>query len=142
MEQILERQPSIEEIAHALDIPEYKINDVLKISSKYVSMDAPVVPDDDLKFVDTFVPDDAPNTDSSLIQESLFSEIQRTLSTLSDKEKEIVNLYYGIGQSHELTLEEIGAKFDLTRERVRQIKERAIRRLKQNSKNTNLKQYL
>ncbi|MGI6319612.1 MAG: sigma-70 family RNA polymerase sigma factor [Bacteroidales bacterium] len=142
LEQILERQPSIEEIAHALDIPEYKINDVLKISSKYVSMDAPVVPDDDLKFVDTFVPDDAPNTDSSLIQESLFSEIQRTLSTLSDKEKEIVNLYYGIGQSHELTLEEIGAKFDLTRERVRQIKERAIRRLKQNSKNTNLKQYL
>ena len=134
LEQILERQPSIEEIAHALDIPEYKINDVLKISSKYVSMDAPVVPDDDLKFVDTFVPDDAPNTDSSLIQESLFSEIQRTLSTLSDKEKEIVNLYYGIGQSHELTLEEIGAKFDLTRERVRQIKERAIRRLKQNSK--------
>lgn len=142
LEQILERQPSIEEISHALDIPEYKINDVLKISSKYVSMDAPVVPDDDLKFVDTFVPDDAPNTDSSLIQESLFSEIQRTLSTLSDKEKEIVNLYYGIGQSHELTLEEIGAKFDLTRERVRQIKERAIRRLKQNSKNTNLKQYL
>ncbi len=142
LEQSFERPPTIAEISESLDIPEYKISDVMKINSNYVSMDAPLSSEDDTKFVDTFVPEDNSNTDSSLIKESLFEEIQRTLSTLSEKEKDILNLYFGIGCNHELTLEEIGAKFDLTRERVRQIKERAIRRLKQNSKSSNLKSYL
>ena len=142
LEQSFERPPTIAEISESLDIPEYKISDVMKINSNYVSMDAPLSSEDDTKFMDTFVPEDNSNTDSSLIKESLFEEIQRTLSTLSEKEKDILNLYFGIGCNHELTLEEIGAKFDLTRERVRQIKERAIRRLKQNSKSSNLKSYL
>ncbi len=142
LEQTFERPPTIAEISESLDIPEYKISDVMKINSNYVSMDAPLSSEDDTKFVDTFVPEDNTNTDSLLIKESLFEEIQRTLSTLSEKEKDILNLYFGIGCNHELTLEEIGAKFDLTRERVRQIKERAIRRLKQNSKSSNLKSYL
>lgn len=142
LEQMFERPPTVAEISDALDLPEYKVRDVMKINSKYVSMDAPISYEDDTRFVDTFVPEDNSNTDEELMQESLFNEIQRTLSSLSDKEKDILNLYFGIGVSHELTLDEIGAKFDLTRERVRQIKERAIRRLKQNSRSSNLKTYL
>ncbi|MDD2412922.1 MAG: RNA polymerase sigma factor RpoD/SigA [Bacteroidales bacterium] len=142
LEQMFERPPTVTEISEALDLPEYKVRDVMKINSKYVSMDAPISYEDDTRFVDTFVPEDNSNTDEELMQESLFNEIQRTLSSLSDKEKDILNLYFGIGVSHELTLDEIGAKFDLTRERVRQIKERAIRRLKQNSRSSNLKTYL
>ncbi|MDD2345348.1 MAG: RNA polymerase sigma factor RpoD/SigA [Bacteroidales bacterium] len=142
LEQMFERPPTVTEISEALDLPEYKVRDVMKINSKYVSMDAPISYEDDTRFVDTFVPEDNSNTDEELMQESLFNEIQRTLSSLSDKEKDILNLYFGIGVSHELTLDEIGAKFDLTRERVRQIKERAIRRLKQNSRSNNLKTYL
>lgn len=142
LEQMFERPPTVTEISEALDLPEYKVRDVMKINSKYVSMDAPISYEDDTRFVDTFIPEDNSNTDEELMQESLFNEIQRTLSSLSDKEKDILNLYFGIGVSHELTLDEIGAKFDLTRERVRQIKERAIRRLKQNSRSSNLKTYL
>jgi RNA polymerase primary sigma factor len=142
LEQIFERPPTVAEISQSLDLPEYKVHEVLKINSNYVSMDAPISSEDETRFVDTFVSQDSTDTDDELMQESLFKEIQRTLSSLSDKEKDILNLYFGIGCNHELTLDEIGAKFDLTRERVRQIKERAIRRLKQNSKSNNLKAYL
>jgi RNA polymerase primary sigma factor len=105
-------------------------------------MDAPLIEDEDTKFIDVFINNDGPDTDESLILESLNSEIQRTLATLSDKERDVLNLYYGIGVNHSLTLDEIAAKFDLTRERVRQIKEKAIRRLKHTSRSRLLKAYL
>jgi RNA polymerase primary sigma factor len=142
LEQKYERPPSAEEIAEALEIPGYKIDAALKISTKYVSMDAPLADDEDTKFIDLFIDEDSPVTDAGLMRESLAQEIQRSLSTLSEKERDVVNLYYGLGMNHGLTLEEIGAKFDLTRERVRQIKEKAIRRLKHNSRSKLLKAYL
>jgi RNA polymerase primary sigma factor len=142
LEQSLERAPSAEEIAESLDLPETKIDAVMKINSHYVSMDAPLQEDEDTKFGDVFISEDTPDTDENLINESLQNEIERTLATLSEKEREVVSLYYGIGQNHGLTLDEIGARFDLTRERVRQIKEKAIRRLKHTSRSRLLKAYL
>ncbi len=142
LEQKFERPPSPNEIAESLELPEYKIAAAMKISTRYVSMDAPLAQDEDTKFLDVFVNDDMPVTDSTLMKESLAKEIQRSLSTLTEKERDVVNLYYGIGMNHGLTLEEIGAKFDLTRERVRQIKEKAIRRLKHTSRSKLLKAYL
>jgi len=134
LEQEFERPPSADEIAEAMELPSEKINDAMKISSRHVSMDAPLVEGEDTNLVDVFISNDSPKTDKILMRESLAMEIQRSLSTLSDKEREIVNLYYGIGMNHGLTLEEIGAKYNLTRERVRQIKEKAIRRLKHTSR--------
>ncbi len=142
LEQQFERPPSSDEIAEAMDIPQHKVDSVLKISTRHVSMDAPVAQDEDMKFLDTYVNHEAPGTDDKLMKESLSREIQRSLNSLSEKERDIINLYYGIGMNHGLTLEEIGAKFDLTRERVRQIKEKAIRRLKQNYRSKLLKNYL
>ncbi|GAP44750.1 MAG: RNA polymerase sigma factor RpoD/SigA [Lentimicrobium sp.] len=142
LEQKFERPPSPDELAAALEIPEYKIDAALKISTRYISMDAPLTEDEDMKFIDIFVDEDTPVTDAGLMRESLAREIQRSLATLTEKERDVVNLYYGIGMNHGLTLEEIGAKFDLTRERVRQIKEKAIRRLKHTSRSKLLKSYL
>jgi RNA polymerase primary sigma factor len=142
LEQKYERTPSSDEIADSLEIPEYKIDAALKISTRYISMDAPLSEDEDMKFIDVFIDEDTPVTDAGLMRESLAREIQRSLSTLTEKERDVVNLYYGIGMNHGLTLEEIGAKFDLTRERVRQIKEKAIRRLKHTSRSKLLKSYL
>jgi RNA polymerase primary sigma factor len=142
LEQAFERTPSPEEIAEQLEIPDYKIDEALKITTRYISMDAPLAQDEETRFIDVFVPDDSPHTDSGLMKESLAKEIQRSLATLTKKERDVVNLYYGIGMPHGLTLEEIGAKFDLTRERVRQIKEKAIRRLKHTSRSKLLKAYL
>ena len=142
LEQKFERPPSPDEIADHLELPEHKISFAMKISTRYISMDAPLTQDEDMKFLDVFVSDDNPVTDSDLMHESLGKEIARSLSTLSEKERDVINLYYGIGANHEHTLEEIGTKFDLTRERVRQIKEKAIRRLKHNSRSKLLKFYL
>ncbi|MBC8489910.1 MAG: RNA polymerase sigma factor RpoD/SigA [Bacteroidetes bacterium] len=142
LEQVFERSPSSEEIAEKLEMPDYKINAAKKITTRYISMDAPLTKDDETKFLDVFVSDDSPHTDDILMRESLAREIQRSLTTLTKKERDVVNLYYGIGMPHGLTLEEIGAKFDLTRERVRQIKEKAIRRLKHTSRSKLLKAYL
>ena len=103
---------------------------------------SPLQEDEDTKFIDVFINEDTPETDEFLIKESLMNEIERTLATLSDKERDVISLFYGIGQSHGLTLDEIGARFDLTRERVRQIKEKAIRRLKHTSRSRLLKAYL
>ena len=122
--------------------PNIKLMPHLKSQPNMVSMDAPLTQDEDLKFLDVFVTEDTAPTDSELLKESLGKEIQRSLATLSEKERDVINLYYGIGTNHEYTLEEIGAKFDLTRERVRQIKEKAIRRLKHNSRSRLLKVYL
>ena len=142
LEQEFERTPSAEEIAEKLEMPDYKIDAAKKITTRYVSMDAPLREDDETKFLDVFVSDDTPHTDDTLMRESLAREIQRSLATLTKRERDVINLYYGIGKPHGLTLEEIGEKFDLTRERVRQIKEKAIRRLKHTSRSKLLKAYL
>jgi len=143
LEQQLERPPSPEEIAQAMELPKHKIDAALKIATRFVSIDAPVGQEEDTKFLDLFVPKDTPNTDEDLMRESLGKEIQRSLSTLSEKERDVINLYYGLGEkSHEYTLEEIASKFNLTRERVRQIKEKAIRRLRNTSRSRLLKAYL
>lgn len=142
LEQKLERPPSAGEIAESMDLPEEKITKAMGISPKHVSMDAPLINGEDTSMIDVFVNPDSPKADEFLMRESLMKEIERSLATLSEKEREVVNLYYGIGMNHGLTLEEIGAKFDLTRERVRQIKEKAIRRLKHKSRSKLLKAYL
>ncbi len=142
LEQRFERPPSESEIAHEMELSNHKVKSTLSIATRYVSMDAPMPNDEDAKFLDFFVPKDSESTDESLMKESLGNEIQRSLATLSQKEREIINMYYGIGRNYSLTLEEIGAKFDLTRERVRQIKEKAIRRLRHTHRSRLLKAYL
>ena len=128
-EQENERRPSPEELAERLDIPVDKISDTLKVSGRHISVDAPFVEGEDNSLLDVLPNEDSPMADSSLNQESLSKEVDRALRQLYDREREILKMFFGIG-CQEMTLEEIGAKFDLTRERVRQIKEKAIRRLK------------
>ena len=143
LEQEFERPPSAEELAEALEVPEEKIKESLNVSGRHVSMDAPLSTNEDGgTLIDVMVNNDTARTDSGLMAESLQREIERSLSTLTDKEREIIRLFFGIGMNHGLTLEEIGAKFNLTRERVRQIKEKAIRRLRHTSRNKLLKSYL
>ena len=140
-EQENERRPSPEELADELDIPVDKISDTLKVSGRHISVDAPFVEGEDNSLLDVLVNDDSPMADRSLVNESLAREIDRALSTLTEREKEIIQMFFGIGQQ-EMTLEEIGDKFGLTRERVRQIKEKAIRRLRQSNRSKLLKSYL
>lgn len=142
LEQEYEREPSPEELAKLLDIPEEKVADTMKVSGRHVSMDAPFVQGEDNSLIDVLENHDAPRADKLLMHESLQKEIERSLSTLTERERDVVKLFFGIGQNHGLTLEEIGDKFDLTRERVRQIKEKAIRRLRHNSRSKLLKAYL
>jgi|TARA_B100001093_G_scaffold341660_1_gene326431 RNA polymerase primary sigma factor len=142
LEQEFERPPSSDELATALDLPEDKVKDTMKVSGRHVSVDAPFVDGEDNSLLDVMVNNDSPKADLELMRESLQREIERSLSTLSDREKDVVMLFFGIGKQHGLTLEEIGSKFDLTRERVRQIKEKAIRRLRHNSRSKLLKAYL
>ncbi len=142
LEQRFERPPSADEIAKEMEISEHKVEETMRISTRTISMDAPLDQDDDLRFLDVFVAEDVPGTDEDLIRESLAREVQRSLSTLAEKEREVINLFYGIGVPHNYTLEEIGDMFDLTRERVRQIKEKALRRLKHSSRSKLLKAYL
>lgn len=139
-EQENERKPSPEELADRLDIPVDKIADSLKVSGRSISVDAPFVEGEDNSLLDVLANDDSPMADRSLNQESLSKEIDRALRQLYDREREILKMFFGIG-CQEMTLEEIGAKFDLTRERVRQIKEKAIRRLK-GQRSQLLKSYL
>jgi RNA polymerase primary sigma factor len=142
LEQQLERVPSPDELAIALESTTEKVNNAKKISSRHISVDAPLVEGEEASLLEVFENQDSPKADSSLMRESLRKEIQRSLSTLSEKERDIINLYYGIGMKHGLTLDEISAKFDLTRERVRQIKEKALKRLKHSSRCKLLKAYL
>ena len=136
-----ERKPSAEELAELLDIPVDKIADTLKMSGRQVSVDAPFVEGEDNSLIDVMVNEDSPNADHSLINESLSREIDRALATLTPREADIIRKFFGIGVQ-EKTLEEIGIEFHLTRERVRQIKEKAIRRLKSSSRSRILKTYL
>lgn len=140
-EQKHERKPSAEELAEELDLPVDKIAETLKMSGRHISMDAPFVEGEDNSLVDVLPNDDSPNADRGLINESLSKEIDRALATLTPRESEIIRKFFGIGVQ-EMTLEEIGDEFGLTRERVRQIKEKAIRRLRSNSKSKLLKTYL
>jgi len=142
LEQEFERTPSAEELAENLDIAEDKIADTMRVSGRHVSMDAPFVQGEENTLLDVLVNQDSPRADATLISESLQKEIERSLSTLTERERDVVKLFYGIGFNHEYTLEEIGDKFDLTRERVRQIKEKAIKRLKHSSRSKHLKTYL
>ena len=140
-EQQHERKPSAEELADELDIPVEKIAETLKMSGRHISVDAPFVEGEDNSLIDVMVNEDSPNADRGLINESLSKEIDRALATLTDREAEIIRKFFGIGMP-EMTLEEIGEEFGLTRERVRQIKEKAIRRLRNNSRSKLLKTYL
>lgn len=139
-EQIHERRPSAEELADELDVPVEKISDTMKVSGRHVSVDAPFVDGEDNSLLDVLPNNDSPMADSTLNQESLSKEVNRALDQLNPRERDILKMFFGIG-CQEMTLEEIGAKFDLTRERVRQIKEKAIRRLK-GQKSKLLKAYL
>lgn len=140
-EQENERKPSAEELAEELDIPVDKIADTLKMSGRHISVDAPFVEGEDNCLIDVMINEDAPNADRALINESLAKEIDRALSTLTERESDIVKKFFGLGVA-EMTLEEIGDEFGLTRERVRQIKEKAIRRLRNNTRSKLLKSYL
>jgi RNA polymerase primary sigma factor len=140
-EQENERRPSIDEISEQVDLPEEKIDEALQISGRHVSVDAPFVDGEDNSLLDVLVNDDAPMADRELVKESLRAEISHALQMLNERERNIIRAFYGIGEP-ELTLEEIGNKYGLTRERVRQIKEKAIRRLRNNTKNKILKAYL
>lgn len=142
LEQLYEREPSAEELARILELPLEKVSDTMKVAGKHVSMDAPFVNGEDNSLLDVLENSDSPRADNLLMSESLQKEIERSLSTLTEREREVVKLFFGIGMNHGLTLEEIGAKFDLTRERVRQIKEKAIRRLRHKSRSRLLKSYL
>ena len=140
-EQENERQPSSDELSEMIDVPKDKISDTLRVSGRHVSVDAPFVEGEDNSLLDVLPNTDSPSADRGLVNESLNTEIERALSTLSSREREIIKSFFGIG-CQEMTLEEIGERFGLTRERVRQIKEKAIRRLKSPSRSKLLKGYL
>jgi len=140
-EQENERRPSVNEIAQKVDLPEEKIEEALKVNTRHVSVDAPFAEGDDNSLLDVLPNSDAPMADNQLVMESLREEISRALKTLNERERNIIEAFFGINQP-EMTLEEIGDKYGLTRERVRQIKEKAIRRLRHNTKNKLLKSYL
>ena len=135
------RRPSPEELADSLDLPAEKVADTLRVSGRHISVDAPFVEGEDNSLLDVLVNDDSPIADRTLINESLSTEVERALSTLTERERDIIKLFFGIN-TQEMTLEEIGEKFGLTRERVRQIKEKAIRRLRHSSRSKLLKTYL
>ena len=137
-EQEHERRPSPEELAEQLDLPAEKIADTLRVSGRHISVDAPFVEGEDNSLLDVLVNDDSPVADKTLMNESLSTEVERALATLTERERDIIKLFFGIG-CQEMTLEEIGEKFGLTRERVRQIKEKAIRRLRHSSRSKLLK---
>ncbi len=140
-EQEHERKPSAEELAESLELPADKVADTMRVSGRHVSVDAPFVDGEDNSLLDVLVNSDSPNADKTLIMESLSKEIHRALATLTERESDIIRLFFGIG-CQEMTLEEIGERFGLTRERVRQIKEKAIRRLRHTSRSKLLKTYL
>ena len=142
LEQAHERVPSAEEIAKELDMTVSDVKESMKNSGRHVSMDAPLVEGEDSNLYDVLRSGESPNPDRVLLHESLRTEIERALETLTPREADVVRLYFGLGNQHPMTLEEIGETFDLTRERVRQIKEKAIRRLKHNSRSKILKTYL
>lgn len=142
LEQEFEREPSATEIAEELEMTPFEVSDTLKISGRHISMDAPFNQGEDNRLLDVIQNEHQPSPDFTLMIESLKIEIERALHTLTEREAEVVKLYFGLDREHPLTLEEIGEKFNLTRERVRQIKEKAIRRLRHTSRSRALRAYL
>lgn len=142
LEQEFEREPSANELAQELEMDVSEVADTLKISGRHVSMDAPFASGEENRLLDVIENEQQPNPDFALMSESLKTEIERALSTLTERESEVIKLYFGLNKEHSLTLEEIGERFNLTRERVRQIKEKAIRRLRHASRSKNLRAYL
>jgi len=142
LEQEFEREPSTTELAQKLEMDISEIHDALRVSRRHVSVDAPFTHGDDNRLIDVIENEQQPNPDYELMSESLKTEIERILSYLSAREAEVIKLYFGLNNEHAFTLEEIGERFNLTRERVRQIKEKAIRRLRNTSKSKNLRAYL
>jgi RNA polymerase primary sigma factor len=140
-EQEHERKPSPDELAESLELPADKVADTLRVSGRHISVDAPFVEGEDNSLLDVLINNDSPNADRALMMESLAKEIERALATLTERESDIIRMFFGIG-CQEMTLEEIGERFGLTRERVRQIKEKAIRRLRHTSRSKLLKTYL
>src|SRR6188768_576577 len=142
LEQKFEREPSPDELAEVLEVTTAEVVDTLKISGRHVSMDAPFVQGEENSLLDVLANDSEETPDSNLMMDSLRREVQRALSTLTQRESDVITLYFGLNGEHSMTLEEIGEKFNLTRERVRQIKEKAIRRLRHTSRSKALKPYL
>ena len=142
LEQEFEREPSVNELAEELDMAPSEVHEALKNSGRHLSMDAPFAQGEDNSLLDVIQDERQPAPDDDLMKESRSREVERALSTLSDREAEVVRLCFGLGREHKLTLEEIGEKFRLTRERIRQIKEKAIRRLRHASHNKQLRSYL
>jgi RNA polymerase primary sigma factor len=142
LEQEFEREPNSEEIAEMLEITEIEVKESMKNAGRHISMDAPLVQDEDNTMYDVLRSEESVTPETELLYESLRKEIDRAISTLTPREADVIKLYFGLNGSHPMTLEEIGEKFDLTRERVRQIKEKAIRRLKHTSRSKILKSYL
>ena len=140
-EQEHERRPNVDEIADQIDLPEDKIVEAMRVNGKHVSVDAPITDGADSSLLDVLPNTDSPMADNELVMESLREEVASALNVLNERERNIIECFYGINQ-REMTLEEIGDKFGLTRERVRQIKEKALRRLRQNTKSKQLKSYL
>src|SRR5690606_27446274 len=142
LEQEFEREPSAEEIDEAIELSPDEVKESMLNAGKHVSMDAPLIDGEETNMYDVLRGDDSPNPEDALLHDSLKKEIERALSTLTPRESDVVRLFFGLEGKPAMTLEEIGEKFDLTRERVRQIKEKAIRRLKQQSRSKQLKTYL
>lgn len=142
LEQKFEREPSVAELVEVLELATEDVKEALRSSNRHVSMDAPLTQDDDSNLYDVILSHDSPSPDRGLLNDSLRKEIERALATLTPREGNIVRLYFGLNGKHPHTLEEIGEEFDLTRERVRQIKEKAIKRLKQTTRSKILKSYL
>jgi RNA polymerase primary sigma factor len=142
LEQEFEREPSASELAEELDMSLFEVSDTLKISGRHLSMDAPFAQGEDNRLLDVIQDNRQPTPDAGLLEQSLKDEVKRALATLSEREAQVIKLYFGLDSEHSLTLEEIGEKFNLTRERVRQIKEKAIRRLRHASRSKALRAYL
>ncbi|MDZ7714632.1 MAG: RNA polymerase sigma factor RpoD/SigA [Balneolaceae bacterium] len=142
LEQEYERVPSAAELAESLDMTVSEVADTLKISGRHLSVDAPFAQGEDNRLLDVLENEETPDPDNDLMGESLKVEIERALSKLTNREAEVIRLYFGIGREHSLTLEEIGERFDLTRERVRQIKEKALRKLRHHNRSAALRAYL
>ncbi len=142
LEQKYEREPTASEIAEELEMTMSEVTETIKISGRHLSVDAPFAQGEDNRLLDVLTNETQPSPDNGLMSESLKIEVRRALSTLSEREAEVIRLYFGLDREHSLTLEEIGERFNLTRERVRQIKEKAIRRLRHTSRSKALRAYL
>ena len=142
LEQELEREPNIDEIALSLEMSENEVKESIRNIGRHVSMDAPLVQDEEINMYDLIRNEETPTPETELLYDSLKREIKRAIATLTPREADVIKLYFGIDEEHPMSLDEIGERFELTRERVRQIKEKAIRRLKHTSRSKILKTYL